>query len=112
MSKDEEWTSAKHEEIFEKFEDKMEEFKPTGKKLQDKHVNEMLDFLMTFKTQILELPISTKVSDFTVQRFYLFFMPLIGLLHPLNKHQAEDQMKSFMELLMNSDYPLNCKFGA
>jgi hypothetical protein len=74
----------------------MSKFRVEGKKLTEKNVSDMLNFLLTFKTQILELPISTKVSDFTIQRFYLFFMPLIGLLHGLNKDQAEMQMKNYL----------------
>lgn len=50
---------------------------------------------MTYKEQILELPTSTKVSEFTFQRFYLFILPLFGLLHALDSNASEKQLIAF-----------------
>jgi hypothetical protein len=47
------------------FKQKAEAFKQTKGKLTDKHIIAFLDFLMTFKQSILELPTSTKVSEMT-----------------------------------------------
>ena len=71
--------------VFESFEEKTAKYRIKGKELSSKNVDDFLNFLMTYKKYILELPISTKVSDFTVQRLYLFILPVIGLLHALNK---------------------------
>lgn len=90
MSKENAWIDSKYEEVFEEFNSKITTFRVDLKKLlSDNQVTEFLNFLLSYKALILELPTSTKVSDFTVQRFYLFLMPVIGLLHTLNKDQAE-----------------------
>ena len=60
-------------------------------KLKADHIAGFLDFLMSYKTHILSLPTSIKVSEFTIQRFYLFVLPLFGLLHGLDAKVAVEK---------------------
>jgi len=106
------WIDDKFEDAFEDFEAKIEACYADEDKLSQKTVINFLDFLMSQKDYILQLPTSTKVSEFTVQRFFLFLLPLIGMLHELSPKKAEAQLRAFIGLLLDSDFILSVKFNA
>jgi hypothetical protein len=61
----------------------------------------------------LQLEISIKKSEFTIQRFYLFILPLFGLLHGMDSKRAEVQLKAFLEILTKSPaFAHSVKFSA
>jgi hypothetical protein len=80
--------------------------------LEAADITSFIDFLMQHKSLILELPTSTKQSEFTIQRFYLFILPLFGLLHALKPQQAVDSFKKCFTVLLSSSFNLNIKFSA
>lgn len=61
--------------------------------------------LFKYKKFIVELPISVKKSECTIQRFFLYLLPVINLALEQNPKEAKDLFVKYVDLLANSEIP-------
>jgi len=65
-----EWKNSEAEKAFENFEKKVASF------VKHNDATAFLNYLLDFKTQITQLPVSTKEAECTIQRFILYLLPI------------------------------------
>lgn len=66
-----EWISAAHEKDFKAYEAQL------VKVAKERNCLSLLQALIPYKKYIIDLPISTKKSECTIQRFYLYLLPVV-----------------------------------
>lgn len=69
----------------------------------------LIQYLMTYKDLILDLPTSTKKAECTIMRFYLYLLPVVNLAIKQNAKEAGDIFTKFVDLLSTSNVALNTK---
>lgn len=67
------WISAAHQKDFNAFETLM------AKVAKERNSLGLLQALIAYKKYIIELPITTKKSECTIQRFYLYLLPVVQI---------------------------------
>lgn len=98
-----------HNPAFKNFEEKLDKLNEA----QD--YSGVLDYLLSLKAELTNLPITHKNTPITIQRVVLLILPLLKWLDENKqgeKAKLKKQVEEFCDLVDGSDYPLSIKVNA
>ena len=100
------WKSSEAEGAFKNFDKKMSQITKKGDGLA------LLTYLLEFKSFIVQLPVSTKEAECTIQRFILYLLPIFKFAEEQSYIDTRGLLEKYIDVLTRSEFPLSAKIAS